>query len=36
LGYNDSQDDLWGSTSWLRRADKYEKELNDLSEEELK
>lgn len=36
LGYNDQQDDIWGSTSWLRRADKYEKELSDLTEDELK
>jgi hypothetical protein len=29
-------DDIYGSTTWLRRADKYEKELSDLTEDELK
>lgn len=36
LGYNDKLDDIYGSTTWLRRADKYEKELSDLTEDELK
>lgn len=36
LGYNPKIDDIYGSTSWLRRADKYEKELSDLTDEELR
>ena len=36
LGYDDNVDDIYGSTSWLRRADRYEKELSDLTEDELK
>lgn len=36
LGYNPEIDDIYGSTSWLRRADKYEKELSDLTDEELR
>lgn len=36
LGYEESQDDIYGSTTWHRRADQYEKDLKDLNEEELK
>lgn len=35
LSWNPQILDIWGTTSWLRRGDRYEKELNALSSEEL-
>lgn len=35
LSWNPRILDTWGTTSWLRRGDRYEKELNELSSEEL-
>ena len=34
IGYQDSGDDIYGSSSFLRRMDQYEKEYDDLTDEE--
>lgn len=36
IGYDTRQEDILGSSTWLRRADQYEKRIADLTPEELK
>lgn len=36
IGYDPNLEDIVGSSTWLRRMDRYEKEFDDLSDEEKK
>lgn len=36
IGYDSNLEDIVGSSTWLRRMDRYEKEFDDLSDEEKK
>nr|UVX55789.1 MAG: hypothetical protein [Bacteriophage sp.] len=36
IGYDPKLDDVVGSSTWLRRMDRYEKEFDALSDEEKK
>ena len=36
IGYDSNLEDIVGSSTWLRRMDRYEKEFDNLSNEEKK
>jgi hypothetical protein len=36
IGYDSNLEDIVGSSTWLRRMDRYEKEFDNLSDEEKK